>query len=87
MGIFIRTLAITLLFCLGYYAWTYFAKEGYSPELNITKEAKNIVTQDKPPKEDEKQNPENQMQDVRVAFLTNEGTIKFVSRKDRKSVV
>ncbi len=81
MGIFIRTLAITLLFCLGYYAWTYFAKEGYSPELNITNEAKNIVTQDKPPKEDEKQNPENQMQDVRVAFLTNEGTIKFVSRK------
>ncbi len=80
MGIFIRTLAVTLLFCIGYYAWTYFAKEGYSPELNITNEAKNIVTQDKPPKE-ENQNAENTMQDVRVAFLTNDGMIKFVSRK------
>lgn len=80
MGIFIRTLAITLLFCVGYYAWTYFAKEGYSPELNITKEAKNVVTQDKTQKEDN-QNPENVAQDVRIAFLTDDGTIKFVSRK------
>ena len=81
MGIFIRTLAVTLLFCIGYYTWTYFAKEGYSPELKISGEAKNFVTQDKPPKEENAQNTENTMQEVRVAFLTDDGTIKFVSRK------
>ena len=83
MGIFIRTLVVTLLFCIGYYAWMYFAKEGYSPELNISKEAKNFVVQEQTPKEKEKpaQKPENQLQDVKIAFLTNEGTIKFVTRK------
>ena len=53
MGIFIRTLVVTLLFCIGYYAWMYFAKEGYSPELNISKEAKNFVVQEQTPKEKE----------------------------------
>lgn len=80
MGIFIRTLAITLLFCIGYFTWTYFSKEGYSPELKITDEAKNFVTQDEKPK-DEPKKPENTMQDVRIAFLNSDGGIKFVDRK------
>lgn len=83
MGIFIRTLVITLLFCAGYFIWAYFAKEGYSPELKITEEAKNIVVQDKaPPAEDNEQaSPSNSLQEVRVVFLTNDGVPKFVSRK------
>jgi len=83
MGIFIRTLVVTLLFCVGYYAWMYFAKEGYSPELSITNDAKTFVTQDKPPTEPPKEAETNVMQEVRVAFLSDDGTIKYAKRKAR----
>lgn len=89
MGIFIRTLVITLVFCIGYFLWTYFAKEGYSPELEISKEAKNIVVQEKDPNSTRPQNPSNPqtpenpatLQVLQIPFLANDGSIKFVTRK------
>ncbi len=81
MGIFIRTLIVTLVFCIGYFAWSYFSKEAFSPELEITGEAKNVVVQDKAPEEPEKPEAENQMKELEIAFLTGEDTIKFVKRK------
>lgn len=85
MGIFIRTLIVTLLFCGGYFLWTYFAKEGYSPELQITKEAKNVVMQDSS-NVNEKQPINEQidskaLQELSIPFLSNEGNIKYVKRK------
>jgi len=93
MGIFIRTLVITLVFCLGYFAWVYFAKEGYSPQLKITDEAKNVVVQEPSPLDkgdadsgdndtpagNEAESPKSY--DIKIAMLTNDGNIKYVIRK------
>lgn len=95
MGIFVRTLIITLVFCLGYFVWTYFAKEGYSPELQISKEAKNTLVQEKGPNtpnipnsapetaNPNAQTPDNPaaMQVLQIPMLTNDGNIKYVTRK------
>jgi len=80
MGIFIRTLIVTLVFCLGYFAWMYFSKEAFSPELKITGEAKNTMVQDEAP--DETPNPEQEsvMKELKIAFLSGDGSIEYVTR-------
>lgn len=81
MGIFIRTLIVTLIFCVGCFAWVYFSKEAFSPELKITGEAKNTLVQDEKPSEEEQRQEENQMKELKIAFLSGEDTIEFVTRK------
>ncbi len=87
MGIFIRTLIVTLLFCGGYFLWSYFAKEGYSPELQITEDAKNVVVQDSETDVKNGNAPQKQdidskgLQELTIPFLSNEGTIQYVKRK------
>lgn len=92
MGIFIRTLIVTLIFCLGYFGWVYFSKEGYSPDLHITGEAKNTLVQDDKPAQEpqnpsESENPaQNQnpaLQSISIALLDDEDTIKYVTRQAR----
>ncbi len=85
MGIFIRTLIVTVIFCLGYFAWVYFSKEAFSPELQITGEAKNVVVQDKTPEETSE--TENKMKDIKIAFLTGENTVEYVSRKAKNKTL
>lgn len=87
MGIFIRTLIVTLVFCLGYFAWSYFSKEAFSPELNITDEAKTTLVQDKAPDETTKPDEENRMKDLKIAFLSGEDTIEFVTRKAKNKTL
>ncbi len=87
MGIFIRTLIVTLVFCLGYFAWSYFSKEAFSPELKITEEAKNVVVQDKAPEEEPTETSENQMYDMQIAFLSGEDTVEFVTRKAKNKTL
>ncbi len=85
MGIFIRTLIVTILFCLGYFAWVYFSKEAFSPELQITGDAKNVVVQDEAPEETPE--AENKMKEIKIAFLTDENTIEYVSRKAKNKTL
>lgn len=87
MGIFIRTLIVTLIFCLGYFAWVYFSKEAFSPELQITGEAKNVVVQDKAPDETPKPEDADKLKDMKVAFLSGEGSVEFVSRKAKNKTL
>lgn len=87
MGIFVRTLIVTLVFCLGYFAWVYFSKEAFSPELQITGDAKNIVVQDKAPEDDPEKQAENQMKDMKIAFLSGEDSIEYVSRKAKNKTL
>ncbi len=87
MGIFVRTLIITLVFCLGYFTWVYFSKEAFSPELQITGDAKNIVVQDKAPEESSENQTENKLKDMKVAFLSGEDSIEYVSRKAKNKTL
>lgn len=84
MGIFIRTFLVTLVLCLGYYGWVYFSKAGYAPELKISDDAKTFITQT--PKDGEVTSEQEEAnakrpKDVKIAFLTNEGKIHYVTRR------
>lgn len=83
MGIFIRTLVVTLVFCIGYFGWVYFSKEGYSPELDLSDGAKPLLVQDSAPEQEQPQQQaeQNVMQTLEIPFLADDGRIEYVERK------
>ncbi len=55
MGIFIRTLIVTLIICIGYYFYALVGKESYSPNLEVNKESINKPAEVKQPTKVEKE--------------------------------
>jgi len=81
MGVFIRTVIVCLVICIGYYTWLYLGKESYqgklstnettvSKEINIKKDNAELDLEVEP-----------QMKDMKICFMADENTTKCVIRK------
>lgn len=81
MGVFIRTLIVCLIICIGYYVYLFLGKESYQPlntnETTVTREVK--VKTSKPVAE-ETQQPK-QKQEVQICFMSDENTVHYVKRE------
>lgn len=77
MGVFVRTLVVCLVVCIGYYFYQLLGKESYQGELStnkttVTKEVRvENKKQDKTPVE----------YAMKICFLVDENTVKYVERK------
>lgn len=82
MGVFIRTLIVCLIICVGYYVYLFLGKESYQPlntnETTVTREVKHDTpaTQKQP-----QQKPQAQKKEVQICFMSDENTVHYVKRE------
>lgn len=80
MGIFIRTLIITLIICIGYYAYIFIGKESYSPNLEVNKDSIHKSVETKQTKETVKIEPE-----VSFYFINPDNKPVLIKRKSKEN--
>lgn len=91
MKVFLRTLVITLIICAGCFAYTHIKNASYSPVMkpNDTTISESKKEETAPLAEEAKVAPEKKEKIVKVCFMTNENTLKYVDRlitDDKKSL-
>lgn len=87
MNVFLKTLIICFVVSISYYFWLFLGKESYQGALDVNKTtvskeqvAVNIpnenIKEEEPPKK-----PENKVKKVKIYFMQDDNTIRYVSRE------
>ena len=79
MGIFIRTLIVTLIICIGYYAYILIGKESYSPTLEINKGSIN--------KSVDMKQEQNKQEQVKICLLNPDNKTVIVKRDAKENTL
>lgn len=77
MGIFIRTLIVTLIICIGYYLYALVGKESYSPVLELNETTINRAVENKQVKKGQEQ--------VKICLINPDNKIVVVKRDSKEN--
>lgn len=84
MGVFIRTLIVCLIICVGYYFYMFLGKESYESldtnKTTVSQDSNNYNRAPEPKKNDNEQ-LKPQMQKMKICFMSNDSAVHFVERE------
>lgn len=87
MGIFIRTLIITLIICIGYYFYVLIGKESYSPTLEFNKTTINRTVEKKQTPKTQTQGKNQNQTQVSICLMSPDNKAVIVKRNAKENTL
>ena len=88
MGVFIRTVIVCLIICVGYYVYVFLGKESYQPlDTNKTTVSQETDKYEKLNQIKKEENQQPQIQKMKICFMSDENTVHYVERETQNATL